>query len=166
MLKLDNPRWNELDNAYDTFYSTQDFLSQLWTDDPGISTREWYDFLGSLCGTEQVFPASFAAIPHVIEVAKLRKPQERPMFMLAVCFVEGNRLRNKTPIPQDLEEAYWQAIEATLPLLLECLTLDWESENLRILMATLATIRGKLKIAAVLLDGPDPDSFDELPGDF
>lgn len=166
MLGLDNPRWNELDNGYDTFYSTQDFLRRLWAESPNMSPGEWANFLGSLCGAEQVFPASFAAIPHVIEVAKLRKPQERPLFMLAVCLVEGNRLRNKTPIPQDLEEAYRQAIEATLPLLLECLALDWESENLRILMATLAAIRGKLKIVAVLVDGPDPDSFDELPGDF
>ncbi|MBI4752702.1 MAG: hypothetical protein HY774_29790 [Acidobacteria bacterium] len=151
MLELDNPRWNELDNAYDTFYSTQDFLRRLWAEAPNISSGEWADFLGSLCAGGQVPSASFAAIPHVIEVAKLRKPQERPMFMLAVCLVEGNRQRNNAPIPHDLEEAYRQAIEATPPLLLECLALDWESENLRILMATLAAIQGKFDVVELLI---------------
>ncbi len=65
-IALDDARWSTLRHAYGAATDTPEALRALartrWPDDIAI----WSDLYGSLCHQGAVFPATFAAVPHLV----------------------------------------------------------------------------------------------------
>lgn len=55
-------------------------------------------------------------------------------------------------MPPDLERAYADAIRDCIPRVLESLELDWREANHRILLGSLAILKGNLKLGITILD--------------
>ncbi len=76
MLSLDSSEWNDLPHAYGQASDIPALLRRL-ADIPDDTEEVWYELWGSLCHQGTPYPASYAALPHVIAIAAPLPPKAR-----------------------------------------------------------------------------------------
>jgi hypothetical protein len=77
MLDLHSARWHDLEHAYGSAGDIPDLLRQLPTAavrSPDGEREPWFTLWSALCHQGDVYPASFAAFPHIIAAAQLDAP--------------------------------------------------------------------------------------------
>ncbi|MBX7223414.1 MAG: hypothetical protein K1Y36_26105 [Blastocatellia bacterium] len=163
MIDLESSDWLDLPNAYEDLLYIPTFLNRLAAMDPTVSVMDWGDFMGSLLWNEHLFPTAFAVLPHVVAFAARRKPEDRLMYMLTVGLIELHRRRRQTTVPEVFSDDYFSALKVVPSLLLECAACDWNAEQLQILFVSMAAMRGKLRLAAALMEGLSMDEFQDWP---
>lgn len=150
MLSLDGPRWSELTHAYGTAVDTPGLLRQLesfpecksGTDEP------WYSLWSSLCHQESVYPASFAAVPHIVRVLASDPTRAAFQFFQLPAWIEICRCRGDVPIPSDLRESYIAAL-AQLPSLVGAAAVrEWDSDFLCCALSAIAAAKGFPEVGA------------------
>src|SRR5690349_19509472 len=134
MLSLDDPAWSKLTHAYGSASDIPALLRQL-TDAPGAhegwESEPWFSLWSSLCHQGDVFDASYAAVPHIVEIAcEAHQPIDFGFFQLPAA-IEISRNNGKgPPVPLSLGDAYQRAI-ARLP---ECVAIHrnelWDQATL------------------------------------
>jgi len=81
MLDLDDPRWSDLTHAYGKASDIPDLLRQL--DKLPLATGDaepWFSLWSALAHQGDVYPASFAAVPHVVAMlAKIQWLRMQPI---------------------------------------------------------------------------------------
>lgn len=149
MLDLQNSRWTELSHAYGEASDIPALLVQLKTT-PGpveYESEPWFSLWSALCHQSDVYTASFAAIPHVVLIAKTKPLAERINYIHFVSAVEAYRHKTTAPqIPSDLKQSYDFALEQITPLILDCLQKNWSDEDYQVLLGSMAVVRGKYKL--------------------
>ena len=86
MLALNDPHWNDLRHAYGSGTDVATWLDELGRTDPlqhDLSDLHPWD---SLCHQWTVYSATFAAIPHVVEIVA-RHPSSDRSRMALLSFV-------------------------------------------------------------------------------
>jgi hypothetical protein len=68
MLPLDSPRWSELKHAYGFASDVPGLLSQLvaFPAEATYQDEPWFTLWSSLYHQGDIYPASFAAVPHIV----------------------------------------------------------------------------------------------------
>src|SRR5690348_14783407 len=89
MLNLDSSRWADLQHAYGAASDTPDLLRQLQSlpDSVGES-QPWFSLWSSLAHQGDVYPASFAAVPHVVDALATRPESAPAVFFQFPAWVE------------------------------------------------------------------------------
>jgi hypothetical protein len=110
-LALDDPLWGELHHAYGLASDLPDLLR--WAQDdsrPGYDdTSAWFRLWSALCHQDNIYTASYAAVPHLISISRDHKDWADPL-LLAAC-IEVVRLEGGGPeMPASLSGAYEAAI--------------------------------------------------------
>ena len=153
MLRLESPRWSELQHAYGVTTDIPALLLQLVSlpDSVGES-QPWFGLWSALAHQGEVYPASFAAVPHVVG-ALAENPATAPaVFFHFPAWVEICRKRNGTAIPDDLAEGYEHAL-ARIPALAAAASLrPWDEEMLQCILAAIAAVKGDVAVAEVMLE--------------
>ncbi len=160
MLDLDSPRWRTLRHAYGAADDIPPRITQLqtvaspkpddWDEEP------WLSLWSALCHQDDVYTASYAAVPHLVRIAASRAPHERGAFVHFVAWVEVCRQSGRGPaIPADLADAYSDALRQAARTTLESLALAWDTEAYRVLLGGLAVFQGHAPLAATIIDPPD-----------
>jgi hypothetical protein len=104
-----------------------------------------------LCHQNDVYTASYAAIPHVVALAATKPRQERLEHVNFIASVEAYRRREGAPpIPSDLEGAYLASIRQAGSMVLECLESDWDEAGYKVMLGGLAVVRGQYKLGAAI----------------
>lgn len=155
MLELDNPRWSELTHAYGAASDIPALLKQLETARPPADwqSEPWFSLWSALCHQQDVYPASYAALPHIVALASARRGAERLEHVNFIASVEAFRHRkNAPPIPPDLEGDYLSAVERATSLILECLESNWSEAEYKVLLGALAVLRGQYKLGAAIFE--------------
>jgi hypothetical protein len=155
MLSLDDQRWSELKHAYGSAADIPALLENLKSAGPqkGYDTEPWFSLWSALCHQYDVYPASFAAVPHIIAAAAERIPQERLDHLLLSGSIEAfSHLDDAPPIPDELKEAYVSALNQAKELTLECLRLEWDETRLRTLLGAAAAFSGKPQLASAIFE--------------
>lgn len=155
MLALDSPRWSELTHAYGEASDIPALLSSLKTAPPpaGYQSEPWFSLWSALCHQYDVYTASYAAIPHVVNIAADRQRDERLEHVNFIASVEAFRhRRNAPPIPADLESSYLTSIDRAACLVLECLESGWDESGYQVLLGALAVMRGQYKLGAAIFE--------------
>jgi hypothetical protein len=68
LLSLDSPRWSELKHAYGQASDTPALLRRLANVPDSADDKEpWFSLWSSLAHQGDVYSASFAAVPHVVQ---------------------------------------------------------------------------------------------------
>ena len=155
MLELNSPRWEELSHAYGEASNIPGLIEQLKITPPStkFKSEPWYSIWSSLCHQNDVYTASYAAVPHIVASAATKPVRERLAFFNFVTWVEVCRHRRTAPtMPSDLESAYSDSLQHTRELLLECFGTQWDEDEQKILLGALAVVQGQPRLGAAIID--------------
>ncbi|WP_401729258.1 hypothetical protein [Stenotrophomonas muris] len=115
LIALDDPRWAELQHAYGAADDIPELLANLSIpngerskDDPIEDT--WHELWSSLCHQGDVYSASFAAVPHIVNALLL---QPKPLtfdFVGLPISIEMERREAGIALPDIAEPEYSEAL--------------------------------------------------------
>jgi hypothetical protein len=168
MLSLDDALWSCLRHAYGEASDVPALLRML-AHSPGpardLASDPWHGLWSSLCHQGDVYTASYAAVPHVVQIAsETTTPVDFSFFALPAA-IEVARKRGRGPaIPAEIAEAYQRA----LGQLGECVSIHrndaWDKEMLLSAIAAQAVAKGHIDVAEALLN-LDDDWIAKIIGD-
>jgi hypothetical protein len=158
-LALDSPRWAELQHAYGAAEDIPALLRQL---DSGVGdTAEeepWFTlWSAALAHQDDVYAASFAAVPHVIEAIATDPTGAGFTFFQFPAWIEICRIRNGTPIPDDLSGPYFAALGRLPRLVAEAAARPWDRGLLACALASVAVAKGDTEMAEAILEIGEDD---------
>lgn len=155
MLELDDSRWSQLSHAYGAASETPSLLRRLAAHPEQLGTNDepWFTLWSSLCHQGDVFSASYAAIPHLVEIAISTPGPIDFSFFLLPAAVEVARINGRGPeVPAFLTEAYEDAIRG-LP---DCLGVhraeEWTQDMTMAVTAALAVSKGHHDLAEAVMN--------------
>ncbi len=154
MLELTSTRWRELTHAYGSAEDIPRLLDALATHD-GQQEREelWFGLWATLCPEGRVQSAAYAAVPHVLALARVRDAGDRIAALHFAASVEVSRHEpGAPPISHDLVAAYALAVESMPAHVAEFANVPWDEPTARILAAALLAGKRQAILARALLD--------------
>ncbi len=159
MISLDDPRWPELDHrGWSKGQGTQDapFVPdelRYLVDHPTDGER-FNDLWPYLCSEGTAWPAAYAAVPHLVTLARGLSPAERDDYLYVVGLVamcSSERGETSAGLPDDIADAYRHALPEALTLLAETLaTAEHDQIATRDLLAAMAALKGHSEYAEIL----------------
>ncbi len=158
-LALDTPRWSELRHAYGDAGDIPALLRQLdSTHGDVVDDDPWFTLWSALAHQGDVYSASFAAVPHVIDAISRRGAEVTANFFQLPAWIEICRVRNDTQIPEDLAGPYFAALDRLPHLAAEAAVATWDRSLLSSVLAAVAASKGDTEMAEGILeigeDGP------------
>jgi hypothetical protein len=143
MLSLDSPRWSELQHAYGKASDIPVLLRQLETLPTSEGNAEpWFSIWSSLAHQGDVYNASFAAVPHVIEALALSPTNAEFTYFQFPAIVEICRQKNSVVIPEDLRHAYFSALTRLPGLVAKAADREWDATFLACALSAIAATKG------------------------
>lgn len=159
MIELDDPRWQKLSHAYGCAADTPELLRQLASatgPKAGYDSEPWFTLWSSLCHQGDVYDASYAALPHIVDIAcNAKEPIDFGLFQLPAAIEIARSGGNGPPVPVDLVKAYSDAV----PRLIDCVALhlheDWDKNTLLSAISALAVAKGYSRLAEAIMNLDD-----------
>ncbi len=152
MLSLDDARWTQLRHAHGPASDVPDLLRALARGEDRSARPTpldlWDRIWSALCHQGDVYDASYAAIPHVVEVGRARPTAEQPPFWAFVGAVAS--ASNAVVVPPDLAAAYRLALEQAEAATAACVGPALETDDALRLLIALVGIRGQRRLVATL----------------
>jgi hypothetical protein len=160
MLGLDSPRWMELRHAYGAASDTPALLRQLASLPTSEGNSEpWFSIWSSLAHQGDVYSASFAAVPHVIEALASNPEMAEFTYFQFPAVVEICRAKNSVPIPDDLRTAYFSALAKLPSLVAKAADREWDGSFLACALSAIAAAKGFGNVAEAVQElTPDVSS--------
>jgi hypothetical protein len=153
MLSLDDPRWLGLGHRNwspgqqpgddpDVPFVPEE-LRRLMSD-PADFAR-FTDLWPYLCSEDTAWPAAYAAVPYLVELAGRLRPAERGDYLYVVGFIvicSGPYGQVSAGLPEDIAAAYRQALPKALSLITEQLATAQSLLDTRYYLAATAALKG------------------------
>jgi len=131
LVSLDSPRWKQLRDAYGSAELTPDLIKRVADEsDPSLSpdparlnvNSPWDEVWSSLCHQGTIYPATYAALPHLVSIAgngNLWTKVQTLTFAGDVCSQENS----VGEVPEDLAKSFEDALKVikqmSLPIIRE-----------------------------------------------
>lgn len=162
MLELDSPRWAELDHAYGKAGNIPELLRQLESFPTAEGRGEpWFSIWSALAHQGDVYPASFAAVPHVVKVLEKGPASATSSYLHFPAWVEICRHKRSVEVPTDLESAYFDALRRLPSLAVAALDVERDEGFVRCVLCAIAAANGQHDLANAVLELA-PDVVDEF----
>ncbi|MDD5272085.1 MAG: hypothetical protein PHU14_05130 [Methylovulum sp.] len=153
MISLDSPKWSELTHAYGFASETPSLLRQLEFLPSSENGQEpWFSLWSSLAHQGDVYPASFAAVPHVIHFLSQAPAKADSAYFQFPAWVEICRQKHSLPIPSELAPAYFTALKKLPALVAAAADRPWDSDFLCCALSAIAASKGFCPVAEAVLD--------------
>jgi hypothetical protein len=153
MLALESPRWSELQHAYGSASDIPALLRQLEKVPDGNGKEEpWFSLWSALAHQGDVYSASFAAVPHVIEALSKAPDRAGSAYFHFPAWVEVCRHRKGIAVPDDLEPAYTKALQKIPALVAAAATQEWSEDLLVCALAAIAAAKGYVSVAEATME--------------
>jgi hypothetical protein len=168
MLALDDPRWHSLQHAYGAAGDIPERLRALAADpgpaaDPG--QEPWFGLWSALCHQGEVYTASFAAVPHVVQLAIDSTGAVDFSFFAFPTAVEIARSGGRgDSLPGDLADDYHRAIARLGDAVDRHRAERWDRALVLAAAAALAVAKEHVDVAEALLN-LDDDWIARINGD-
>ncbi|GAB3787871.1 hypothetical protein [Dyella agri] len=154
MLSLDDPHWNELTHAFGEAADISALLLQLEHLPAAKEDAEpWFSLWSALAHQGDVYSASFAAVPHIVEALARDPVKADATYFQFPAWVECCRVRRRMEVPTELVQAYESAL-ARLPFLVaEASRRSWEDDGfMQCALAAIAAAKGQTLVAEAVLE--------------
>lgn len=162
MLDLhDVAAWRRLDDAYGPADKIPGLLQRLEDLPPRELEDEldgelslWPALVVAICHQDTVYSASYAAVPHLVRIARTHPTNERAFDALQIAaLIETNRLCGRGPvIPEELRGPYNVAVQLMPIVVAELLRLHKGEDDARIAMCAIAAAMGQGELAFATVD--------------
>jgi hypothetical protein len=164
VISLQDSRWRELRHAYGDASDIPPLLRAIAEDPTTSSHRDgpWFGLWSSLCHQGDIYPASFAAVPHVVEVLVSCPLTACFDFFLFPASVELARYRSQTTVPSDLEASYQESLAQIPAIAAAASQRDWTGPVGRSLVAAVAASKGLFSTAQLLLEIDEADDSEVM----
>ena len=169
LIALDDPRWAELQHAYGAADDIPELLANLSIpkgerseDDPIDDT--WHELWGSLCHQDDVYSASFAAVPHIVDALRLRPELLSVHFVGLPITIEMERREAGIPLPEYVEPEYSAALQKLAWFAASVVSEKHDNSMSSCLLTVLALEHGNTSVARMLnqIDHFEADEAVEL----
>jgi len=158
-LPLDSPRWEELSHAYGDAADTARLLRQLHErPNTDLADPAWDELCGSICHQGSVYPASFAALPHLATIAERAKPGLSLSAINLMTAIVVSDDRREEP-PPDLLPAFDAAVARLEPLAIRALAGAEDLRAVAICCGAIMAGRGFRSAAAHVFDPLEGDHY-------
>jgi hypothetical protein len=153
MLSLESPDWSKLRHAYGFAPDIPELLRRLEGFPDAEGDREpWLSIWSALAHQGDVYPASFAAVPHIVRVLSSAPERAPAVFFQFPAWVEICRARNGVTVPADLAPTYAEALRQLPVLVGKAADRAWDADLLRCAMAALAAAKGFPEVAEAAME--------------
>jgi len=153
MLSLESPRWTQLQHAYGNASDIPGLLVQLKPDSrTGGKEEPWFSLWSALAHQGDIYSATFAAVPHVIEIFARSPSNASADFPHFAAWVEICRWKKAVEIPNDLAPDYHHSLSRMPSLIAASASSDWDEDFRRGALAALAACTGAPEMAEVILE--------------
>lgn len=159
MISLDDKRWSELCDAYGSAGRIPDLIKQCEAlpNDDGYETEPYFSLWSALCHQGDVYPASYAALPHLVRIVGENPGKFRWTMMSLMQAIEAARLEGRGPvISEDLKPAYMAALNRVVVVSSQLLANNLNELELRAVLSCVASAKGF---------GPLSEAINELTPD-
>ena len=151
MISLESSRWTELRHAYGTAEDIPDLLRQLETFPAEKDDDEpWHSLWSALCHQGDVYPASFAAIPHIVRIAESDPKKVSLSFFSLPVNVEICRRKKNVHMPSDLRDAYLASLASLPALVASTAARDWDADFASAALSAIAAAKGFHEVAEAI----------------
>ncbi|MFN2241856.1 MAG: hypothetical protein ACK2U2_06180 [Anaerolineae bacterium] len=149
MLSLTDPAWGELQSTYGDGTHVAELLARA---ESGVPFDRWYDDLfQELCHQYTVSEAAYAALPHLVALARENGEARKHLLVLAGCCYAFAQLPDTELMPAEWEPDWQAAARDAIPLIAEVLSAQQLAESdLRYLFVSLAAFHGHRSLALSL----------------
>lgn len=151
MLSLESSRWSELQHAYGNAADIPALLKQLvLVPNSSANNEPWFFLWSSLAHQGDVYSASFAAVPHVIQILSAFPLQADLNYFQFPAWIEICRQKNGVSVPNDLATAYFEALSRLPALVAASSSRDWDATFLSAALSAIAASKGQIAIAEAI----------------
>lgn len=148
MLALDDPRWSTLQGGYRVPYDASVALRQLETSPS--TDRAWEELWNELHHQGDVGEASYAALPHLVRIARERAFSDWSVYALATT-IETARLSGDNPaLPPFIEPSCHEAWRELTEFGLEQLRFVSDELVVRSILGVVAIGKGSVKLGRLI----------------
>ncbi|MDN4051555.1 hypothetical protein QPK32_00465 [Massilia sp. YIM B02763] len=163
MLELSSPRWGELRDAYGSAAKIPDLLRQLSVlpGDDG-SSEPWFSLWSALAHQGDVYSASFAAVPHVIEAIASSPDRVTDVYFHFAAWIEICRHKNSIDVPDELAAGYFDALKRIPALVTSAAEKQWNIAFTACALSAIAAAKGQHEFAEALLELTSQDTVGEF----
>jgi hypothetical protein len=157
-LSLDAEQWTDLRHAYENARDTPHLLRELTSFPPSKPGAEpWHSLWSSLYHQGDIFSASFAAVPHIVNALATAPQRAGFDYFLLPASIEVARVENNVAVPAALRESYFEAVARLPGLAGAVLRPNCDADLCRSALAACAASAGDLDVARLLIevDGED-----------
>ncbi|WP_230969758.1 hypothetical protein [Nitrogeniibacter aestuarii] len=153
MLSLDDPHWSDLQHAYGSAGDIPALLRKLADLPSSENDKEpWHSIWSSLAHQGDVYSASFAAVPHIIEVLASAPSRADVSYFQFPAWVEVCRAKTDVPIPENLAPDYFDSLSRLPTLVAAASSRQWDERLLRVALSAVAAAKGQPAIAKAVLE--------------
>src|SRR6202021_2098270 len=159
MLGLDDIRWNNLSGGYRIPFDPRRLLARLETDQD--TAPVWHELWEELHHQGDVGEASYAAVPHLVRIHRMRGVVDDWNTYALVAIIELARTETGNPkIPEWLERDYFRAIEDLAEVGLADISRTTEPDAVASILSVIAISKGLRNHGKFLIKYSDNELLD------
>jgi hypothetical protein len=148
LLSLNSPRWSELQHAYGSAEDIPALLAQLGNlPDSNGDEEPWFSLWSTLAHQGDVYSASFAAVPFVIEALTSNPNDAGFVYFQFPAWIEICRQKRAVEIPKDLAAPYFSSLARLPHLVAEASSRVWDASFLQCALSAIAAAKGQTVVA-------------------
>lgn len=160
MLALDDPGWSNLAHAYGPAHDTPELIRRLAetmaNSKSDQNSEPWFTLWSSLCHQGDVFTASYATLPHLVQMAiSAQHPIDFDFFLLPACIDVARAQGRGPPVPAFLHESYIEGIALLVDAVCVHRGEDWNQDTVVSVSAAIAVAKGHHRLAEALINLDD-----------
>ena len=145
MLPLSDPGWAKLQHAYGAAANIPALLERAVAERRLGSHPQsvWFELWSALCHQGDAYTASYAAVPHLIELAPAALARQSYEPLLLAASIEQARLEGTAPaVPTELQADYEAAVRKGREVAQTAQTTAWNADAQMALAGSLAALSG------------------------
>jgi hypothetical protein len=159
LLPLESPNWSELEHAYGSAGDVPLLLARLrqFPDESSHRAEPWFSLWSALYHQGDIFTASFAAVPHIVEALASAPQRASLSYFLLPASIEAARARGTSEPAADLAGPYFEALRRIPGLAAASSRQGWDASLCHAALAAIAVATGNHQTAELLLGVEESD---------